>query len=643
MFSELDAFFSVTICDFIMRRLLSVFWVVPMLALFMIGCKDEESPNPEQEVEIEDEELQVSDALEVKLQLQTYVFPYEYGNSAKALVNRVSNRAATLDATVGAAILHDNYAAKVSDAEVRGLVSLVARGGSLVYCEPTIKGLSEFMKRVKQTVVALRSEGKLELSERGVAALRSIANMKEDSKGVILPPFVDDDDSDNVLCDVLAIRGYSYYIISDLDDTKNVKVYITEDGLANSNSKIYEMQTEPPTEYMYGLHSDALAQWLDKASDSEEEMKSKGRQLLAQAVGNGESQDLEQIANAQQISYSFNAYAGHKYEPVRISYEIWAVNDTKGADYYLVHQEVRCENSKLKCGPENGNEWNTYKVAAAFGQDGYVAYWAYMTRLITQTEFSNDAVSIEHVSPANNMSGVTNYTENITWSLDAAFVASKDTRASLNGGVKMSKSWTHSIPDLGLTFSYNKNKPQWVYAAGVYPKVYKYGAFKTRVKHDVAKPILRTDCTVGHSWIWKIGNANSTYSFKSRVNVDLQGLFKVSGGFSNAYKTFTNENIKTITLNPPPRYEQKWIVEMVPYNKDTADYLTKYFGWNASFSLYTVEKDDRNGIDTHISEMERILNTHKEGLKDAGIGSFTLNWKLLDSATVYKSYTYTPE
>lgn len=617
-----------------MRGLLSNLGIVLMFALFFGGCKDKDSTSPELDVEIDDEEPQIADALDVKLQLQTYVFPYEYSGTAKALVNRVSNNSGTFDATVGAAVLHDGYAAKLSDAELEGLVGLVARGGSLVYCEPTKKGLSDFLKRIKQTVGTLRSEGKLELSERGTEALRSIASMQEGKDGIILPPFVDDNDSDNVLCDVLAIRGYSQYIVSDLDDVKTIKTYTTDDGLANSDSEVKEIQVEVPTEYVYGLHADALAQWLDEASGSEEEMENKGRQLLAQAASNGESQDLEQIANAQQISYSFTAIPGiGRSEPVRVSYEIWAVNDTKGADYYLVHQEVRCENSKLKCGPEDPQKW--YKT----NDPWYVAYRPYMTRLMTQTEFSNDGVTVEHISPANNMSGVTNYTEDITWSLDAAFVASKDSHASLNGGVKMSKSWTYSIPDLGLTFSYNKNKPKWEYVAGVLPKKQKNGIVNAP-KHELAKPILRTDCTVGHSWIWKLANANSTYSFTSKVSVDLQGLFRYEGDYKTHYETATTDDCKTITLNPPPRYEQKWIVQLVPYSKDTADFLSKYFGWSESFSLYTVEENDRTAIDAHIAEMERVLNTNEKVLKDANIKTFTLSWKLLDSASIYKSYKF---
>ena len=86
------------------------------------------------------------------------------------------------------------------------------------------------------------------------------------------------------------------------------------------------------------------------------------RNIITSVIPNEDSQDLEKITNAQKISYSYNAYAGHKFEPITNSYEIWAVNDTKGSDYYLVHQELRAENSLLVCGPKKERDWNEYRV-----------------------------------------------------------------------------------------------------------------------------------------------------------------------------------------------------------------------------------------------------------------------------------------
>ena len=53
--------------------------------------------------------------------------------------------------------------------------------------------------------------------------------------------------------------------------------------------------------------------------------------------------------------------------------------------------------------------------------------------------------------------------------------------------------------DLEMDFTYNGNKPKWVYKAGVLPRLTKDSKYDWR--HDFAKPILRSDCTMGHSWM----------------------------------------------------------------------------------------------------------------------------------------------
>ena len=82
----------------------------------------------------------------------------------------------------------------------------------------------------------------------------------------------------------------------------------------------------------------------------------------------------------------------------------------------------------------------------------------------------------------------------------------------------MSKSWTHSIMDLEMDFTYNGNKPKWVYKAGVLPRLTKDSKYDWR--HDFAKPILRSDCTMGHSWmlmrraIWSQDSTHFTTGWK---------------------------------------------------------------------------------------------------------------------------------
>ena len=118
-----------------------------------------------------------------------------------------------------------------------------------------------------------------------------------------------------------------------------------------------------PYALMDGINEDGLAvAVLHLGGDATIQDTPGKRNIITSVIPNEDSQDPEKITNAQKISYSYNAYAGHKFEPITISYEIWAVNDTKGFDYHLVHQELRAENSLLVCGPKKERDWNEYRV-----------------------------------------------------------------------------------------------------------------------------------------------------------------------------------------------------------------------------------------------------------------------------------------
>ncbi len=612
----------------------NVFLGILAASAILLSCERHSEENAPIE-----KEQQTSDALQVRTSLCTYVFDHSYEHSSKALVNRMENRAADMNEDVQAVMLHNASAMTMGQDRVLDIVRLLARGGSLVYCEPTKSGLDAFIRKLRSSIPVFY-ENPTAITREGMAALSYITGLQEGTDGQFTYAFADDDDSDGTICDILAVRGNGHFIVTDLDD-------ITSTDTGAGSTPESEDESDALTDYVYGLHADKLAEWLEERETSDAIMR-KGEELLARAKADGESQELDKITNAQKITYSFNVCAGYKRAPLTVSYEIWTANDGNGSDYYLVHQELRIENSKLGCGPEDTgrNQWSKYKVQQAFsglGKD-VRAYWAYMTRLGTQTEFSNGNAAVEHVSPANNISGVTDYTENLSWSLEGAFVASSTPSLKLTGKVSMSKSWTHSIPDLGMTFAYDKNKPKWEYTAGVVPKLIKDKFCDPR--HDLAKPILKSDCTVGHSWIWRIGNATGSYTFKSRVWADLQGLYvDYNDAYQkkNKYKTFPTENNKTLGLNPPPRFQQEWIMTMSPYNEQTAKLMTTYFPdyWLPSFSLYTVAEDDRSAIDIQIAATKAVLEENKSILEDNKVASFALNWKLLHGSETYKSYTYT--
>lgn len=619
----------------IRRILLAVFCVIAICA-----CDRQSGTDPSGS--INEPDYPTEDALAVRTQSRTYIFPHSYTGSAKALINRISDKSETLDASVKTVVLHDKGASSLSDAETDAITALLARGGSLIYCEPTRTGTDALLRKLQSSIRDIIGSGPLSISPEGRIVIRNILNISEDKDGLLVPPFIDDVDTDGVLCDILAIRGGEYRIITDLDENNPIKITLSGDDGYIGESYTENRLDDTPSDYIYGLHADNLAEWLNAESTIS---TMKVGNILTAVIPNEDSQDLEKITNAQKISYSYNAYAGHKFEPITISYEIWAVNDTKGSDYYLVHQELRAENSLLVCGPKKERDWNEYRVDEAFGDVAKEprAYWAYMSNFGAQTQFSNNTATVEHISPANSLKGESTYTENLTWSIETAYVLTKP-EIELTGGVKMSKSWTHNIMDLEMDFTYNGNKPKWVYKAGVLPRLTKDSKYDWR--HDFAKPILRSDCTMGHSWIWRISNASDTYSFSSKTWISIQGLYidlKKGHQKGSKYKTFTTEDSKTLNLAPPARYKQEWIMTISPYNENTERVMKTYFPdyWLPAFSLYTVKEDDKDAIDIQIAATISAISDNTALLEDNKVESFTLNWKPLHGSTVYKTWSYT--
>ena len=619
----------------IRRILLAVFCVIAIYA-----C--DRQPGTDPSGSINEPDYPTKDALAVRTQSRTYIFPHSYTGSAKALTNRISDKSEALDASVKTVVLHDKGASSLSDAETDAITALLARGGSLIYCEPTRTGTDALLRKLQSSIRNIIGSGPLSISPEGRIVIRNILNISEDKDGLLVPPFIDDVDTDGVLCDILAIRGGEYRIITDLDENNPIKITLSGDDGYIGESYTENRLDDTPSDYIYGLHADNLAEWLNAESTIS---TMKVGNILTSVIPNEDSQDLEKITNAQKISYSYNAYAGHKFEPITISYEIWAVNDTKGSDYYLVHQELRAENSLLVCGPKKERDWNEYRVDEAFGDVAKEprAYWAYMSNFGAQTQFSNNSATVEHISPANSLKGESTYTENLTWSIETAYVLTKP-EIELTGGVKMSKSWTHNIMDLEMDFTYNGNKPKWVYKAGVLPRLTKDSKYDWR--HDFAKPILRSDCTMGHSWIWRISNASDTYSFSSKTWISIQGLYidlKKGHQKGSKYKTFTTEDSKTLNLAPPARYKQEWIMTISPYNENTERVMKTYFPdyWLPALSLYTVKEDDKDAIDTQIAATISAISDNTALLEDNKVESFTLNWKPLHGSTVYKTWSYT--
>lgn len=649
----------------------SLLWIAAMLAIpvFFGSCQDDDDISNEPNIVIEtiDDSISSNDELKVKTSLKTYVYNYEYGKTGGAFVNRITYRASTPDSTVQTIVLHDGNVSSLTNDDYKDIVNHIAHGGNTIVFEPTAKGLDSFVRNLRSTGLAMLNAGQLQYTEDGYTACRRIYLLKENEDGLLLPPSMNGNDTNNILCEAIALRGGDTYVVNDLDEENSQKVTVwdeemnvesaTDDGdregitdeeLANKtpSNETTEVVSEGPTPYLYGKHADALATWIDTKTDRNELM-AKGHRLLSRASANGGYPSLGDLVDAYTTSIQFTAKAGWKSEVVRVNYQIWSVNNKYGSDFYIINQEISLPNSQLQCGPAEAKEWCKWKVGDAFNETDismYGAYWAYFNSVKVEPEFQGSTATISNVSPQNDMSGSTSYTSGINWSLTGAFIS-----PNISSGFSISKSKSYSIPDIKKEYQLKGINPSWTYSATSHPQAWFVTSWFSYVgyKHDQAKEIYRSDFTLGHTWIWEVKNASKQYSMKCKVNVLLEGL---AVGVNTKKKVdvyrrkvFENEKIHNITLPQPPRFEQKWTMDMSPYNKTAFKDLTESFpgSWVETFPLYTTSKDDRTCIEAHIQTLIKNLETNPRKVKNAGITSdFTLIWKELNDTKDYKKYTY---
>ncbi len=607
------------------------------VALSLASCSNDDEPKSPM-METEETELVTADTPQLFTALPTYVFNDSYPRCAEALLRRVSNKSSSFEDAVTTVVFTDARARVLDDADMRKIINLYLRGGNIVYVEPTKDGITSWMKHIKNVYQEMAAQGDLVMIYPPLANsfCSRFVGVESDSNGAPLPPFVDESDTDGVICDAIALRGSDIYVVSDLDDVTAGETLMEEfdENTGEILSSVVNTDAAPemPTDYVYGQHAEALVAWLNLQPEyisNREQLLTQGRNMLTAESGIDKA-NLMDIIDAQQYKRTFNVAMDGRSEPVTLTYYIWNASDkTNMTDYYLVKETVTLENSKLRCGPTDEKMWHKNNT-----------YGPFMYQFSTEHSFSNRSVNIEQVSPVNSTSGSSTYTHGFDWSLNSALTFSKDPSLGIGGGVSFSKSWSYDIPDLKMTHSQNGNAPKWGYTAGTRPTSH----FGVYVTHTTAKPILRTDCIVSHSWIWKMPNASGTYSFTTNANVRLQTLGYNVGFFkTHPYYNTKSVNCKqTFQLAPPPRYVQEWIMSYTPYSNDVQTTLERQFPkyWKLAFDLPVVTLNDRTMIDNRINTLINLLNNNRSTLHDKKIDKLNITWKLLNSSEAYRTYEY---
>lgn len=597
--------------------------------LYSLGSEDPNNPD-------EDTEQPTEDMMGSVVNTRTFVFQAEYAGAGDALIKRLLNTSGTFDESIGATVVHDGLVPSLSDQDYSDIMTLIARGGCVVYCSATSNNVDIFIRNLQRIGSALKQNGGLSFTEDGFEAYNAIMLISE-TDGKMLPKSLSLHDTNGVLCDIYAFKGRDKYIVADLNEPQDIITVTTNEGDGADAAPTEDMLTlsvdNANSKYLTGLHADGLAEWIDGQN------KSRGQALLYQAANVSSTyMDLDKVSKAHTERFSFTAYGAHKQAPVTVLYEIWPVNNTDGDDYYLIHQHIAVENSKLKCGPEEENKWNRYRVNEFYG-DGRQAYHAYMSGVKNEIKLLGDNVSLDYKSPTNNI-GTSSFSESSGWSLSTSFI-----NPTLSGGISMSKSWSYTVNDLEMTYT-ARNKDgatQWEYNSTSHPWM------KQPNYHGQCKDTQKNDFDLDFCWVWCVENADKQYSFQGKITVEMEGTWKDVKYFSKrGYKTFSTTFVKNIDLPQPPRYEQEWNMRMTPNNYDAFRLLQEKLPnhWKQDMYLYTVTADDTIQIDRWIDRVSTILEKNPIIVKDAfnvketDPVSFSLEWKRLDQSKAYKKVQY---
>ena len=613
------------------------------MAIISVSCSDDDD-NPTVDDNIVDELPAIKDdALKVTVASKTYIYNADYTSTAAALIKRITNIADRIDDTVETIIIHDNNIPTLIDQDYRDIITLVLRGGSVAYCSPTQGNADMFFRNLQRIGEQYDLNSIIEYTEEGLAAYDNIMFNKVNTNGLMIPPSLSMPTTNGVICDIYAFKGRDTYIVDNLDEAKEIETITIGDDEDENAAPISEKLQIPSNDlnnnYLTGLHADGLAQWIDKKKDALTKFNQtmRGQALLRAAAKANDVDDiqLDNIAAASTIDYSFTAYGAYKTAPVTLTYEIWPVNNTTGTDYYLIHQHLLIENSKLEIGPKESMKWDGHLATQYYGKYK-AAYHAYLAGITNEARLllTKDKYFTDHVSPTNEI-GEVSFSQGSSWSLNKSFVS-----LELSGSVSMSKSYSYTVKALELYYEKDKNGVlHWNYYASEHPHC---TASNTYAAHSEPKKIQISDLDLDYCWIWRVPNADTIYSFRGIVTATLEGAWmKHKTWYKVGYKQFNTKDSIEIALPQPPRFQQKWQMSLVPYNDSAFKHMEKFLDgyFVANKYLNTITKDDTVNINRWIETVCTVVKnnprTVQEAYKNQKSVSFDLIWKDLINSKDY--------
>ena len=672
-----------------------------LLVACLTACKKDDVAPEEPVVEFESEEYSkpTEDELRVVSDYPAYVIPYEYNNFGKALVDRLQNRVTEInDETLidlATVVLHSSQIMSMEDDWMAVLVQLLL-GRNIVIVEPTVQDFNYFCDVITATYILLQEN---EESRELLDELDIIPGARQTLEAFydlgmnpskLESMFLLNTDRGGIFAEAIAVRGCDFHIVDRMMDVAESEVtheqIIDEEGntepIENPHIDNPEDGTssEVITPYSYGLFCDMVVKWINDHgyfADQAAEIRNRGVEILNSRATETTKYNLEDITSVQKVHYTMSAATPYNLGPklpVTVSFEICSIYmEEENCDYYCVYKNILSYNQVLDCGPtgeDNKRKWRenerfgyyavhhvdefTYTVwtmhqyYGPFMRDieGRSICHAHPDNFIDSATSgvelpdanfikSVDGVGVTKYSPKNSIGSV-DKTDGFSYGFDGGLCLAKEPSVNLGFNVSYDSSTTQSIDDLEIIASSTNGIPEWKYVGQNLPDAF-YNLVK-KPSHSEAPAIMRRECEVDQSWIWKVPNPTGSYRLFDETKVTTSVMY-YTYGFLKTYPNYVNQTTTkrvSFFMIPPPRSEQLWMMNVTPYSDELNSMLATTHSrfWNKSdheFKLTDTSEDSRISIEQFIRDFERDLNSKRHTWKNRNFkGNFTFSYYNVD-------------
>jgi hypothetical protein len=651
---------------------ISLFAVSLTLSLLTAGCSDNDE-NTSDVVEVERPEHPTQDEMKVTSSLKTYIFPSNYTEAVLAVVNRMTNQATTLDATVKAVILPGNITGTLNEAQYETLFTIFAGGGALMVSTPTVSewntfanGLVSAYDRMIDSMLDEDEENDRFPDTVSGIVKSVIATIRAGLTGDSKTLYIYDGDEEHPaehFCDLVGIREHNTYWLDDLNDVDDA----SPSGLDAVNGAWLL------TPYEYGQHADCLVARLNAQPE----------QPVAMTRGTTEDDALQSLMTAQTKVFDFAVKTDPIFSSVAsatVTYDVWtAYSFTNQTEYYMVHQVITSRNTALNCGPTDEDKWfieeRGWNTQTNDGIEHDIVEWdaygGYMKDIETTNKLSGanlnaSTLQLVDAKPQTTI-GESEVTTGMDINIDGDVSGSKEgPDVGLSGGVSFRKDYSTTTEDLEVSQNTvggsgaESRFPVWSYE-GQSPR-------KTTQKvihecHTTVANIQRNDCTVNNSWIWTIKNPSGTYTLDSDVNVITEVMAcrnrnnfiglgdpvffssQYSGDSSLGLDAYDyNAQSYSIAFVSPCRYLHKYQMNCVSSEGLNVDaYLKEKYPdvWKAYTSIYSHTDDGLTAMKSILAEFKKILKSDTSFWRDAGYtGTFTIKVKEVGQSKILSEFSF---